>query len=528
MAQFRKLGCFSTIVALAAIAAPLAANADPAIRMSWQTFAQDPGRVASFRHAVAAMKGFSSADHTGANYRKSWEYWANIHGYFGPQSPFGTLAENLVRVRPSDRHFFNGVSDVTPPDQIAQDVWAQCEHGTPWFFAWHRLYLLLFEKQLQAAATDPDLRLPYWDYTDTGHLAMPAEFTQPTYKDGAGVDQPNPLYEDRRAPEWRAGGVTLDSNSTNVDDLLNNEKAFASYQSGVEQGVHGNVHCSVATGCPVADMGSVPYSANDPIFWIHHANIDRLWSCWSVLPGRTTPSDPAFVNQSYTFIDDAGAEITKKVGDLFTGTLVDYKYEQETNCARVNAPVAIIAAATPAASTFEMLASKPMLNMPTPPTRLTGAVTKVKVELRKDEASAPLHEMALGARVAEAARTQLILSGISFANPPGAQIYVYLEDAANPERREYAGTINFFGASPAGSHAHHNRAAATDAGAGLTRKFDVTAALRKLGAARPNLDSLTVSFEAANGRAGSTEAAEVETESELTVKSIDFRVVPGG
>lgn len=147
------------------IANPIVALGDQSVRLSWEDFAKDPQKVASLRKAVAVMKARSAADHSSADYRKSWEYWANIHGYFGPQSPFGTVASNRNRVAANNQHYFDGILDMTPPDQVASDVWANCQHSTlqnsaPWFFAWHRLFLLYFEKQLQDAASDATLRYP--------------------------------------------------------------------------------------------------------------------------------------------------------------------------------------------------------------------------------------------------------------------------------------------------------------------------------------------------------------------------------
>jgi len=100
--------------------------------------------------------------------------------------------------------------DNSPPDQIAADIWANCQHGTPWFFAWHRMYLLYFEKQLQAAAGDPTLRLPYWDYaTDP---TLPAAYRDATYVNEGGTTVPNPLRVEARQPglmrarrPWRRG-----------------------------------------------------------------------------------------------------------------------------------------------------------------------------------------------------------------------------------------------------------------------------------------------------------------------------------
>ncbi|WP_374293736.1 tyrosinase family protein [Streptomyces olivochromogenes] len=33
-------------------------------------------------------------------------------------------------------------------------------------------------------------------------------------------------------------------------------------------------------------MGSVAGAARDPIFWLHHSNIDRLWSSSPAHPSR--------------------------------------------------------------------------------------------------------------------------------------------------------------------------------------------------------------------------------------------------
>jgi tyrosinase len=54
-------------------------------------------------------------------------------------------------------------------------------------------------------------------------------------------------------------------------------------------GVHGGVH--VRTG---GDMGSVPTASYDPIFYLHHANVDRLWAQWQAdHPGVALPASEA-------------------------------------------------------------------------------------------------------------------------------------------------------------------------------------------------------------------------------------------
>jgi hypothetical protein len=60
-------------------------------RMKWQDFVSGPDgdkRLASLQKAVAKMKSLDNSPVDSADFRRSWKYWANIHGYLGPNSPF--------------------------------------------------------------------------------------------------------------------------------------------------------------------------------------------------------------------------------------------------------------------------------------------------------------------------------------------------------------------------------------------------------------------------------------------------------
>jgi tyrosinase len=57
-------------------------------------------------------------------------------------------------------------------------------------------------------------------------------------------------------------------------------------------------------------MGSVPKAARDPIFYLHHANVDRLWQVWIGMgQGRRNPVNPRnqtdqiWLNQVFNFYD---------------------------------------------------------------------------------------------------------------------------------------------------------------------------------------------------------------------------------
>jgi hypothetical protein len=503
---------FAKVVVLFLFAATAAAQTQT--RLSWQEFAKDPNRVASFRKAVATMKSRNTAAHNTAAYRTSWEYWGAMHGYFGTNSKVGTVANYIQRLKnqgiwqPGDEVYFAGISNLTPPDATAQAVWDQCQHGTPYFFPWHRLYLYYFERVLRAAAGDNTLRLPYWDYTNVSNLAMPVEFTTPTYKNAQGQTVSNPLYDARRAPGWNIPTtVALPQGDTNINNALTIVPFSGSsgFQSAIEGGVHGNVHCDVQD-CPLTVMGAVAYSSNDPIFWLHHCNIDRMWDCWKSIAGHNNPGSP-WTTKQFSYINETGAKVTKTISVLFDGSLIDYKYQQASNCARTTTAVAVAASADVAISASAAKAAKTKLAKPVilgtkKSAAIDSPVKKHTISLPA-EAKTPATAAAAPANLAlhpssqVPVKTELTLHGIHYAQHPGAQFQVYLERRDNPSRRALVGTISFF--SDLGGSEHHGTAV-------VDRVFDVTEALQGLVGAGEGLADVNVVFQATSSRRGSTTA----------------------
>ena len=307
------------------------------VRMRWQDFISGPDgarRLASLMAAVAKMKSLDATDpvQDPVNYRRSWHYWANIHGYYGSQSPDGTIQQQIDYLNSHglarDVKYYDGstgdgppITDQTPPDDIAQKIWATCEHGDDAnFFGWHRMYLYYFERVLRWAANDDTLRLPYWDYTDPTQEAIPAAF-----QDVASV-----LYDPKRQPRINNGSATLNPNATNVNDDLK-EPDYHTYENDIQDNIHGYVHCTVGPTCPVAHMGDVPVAGNDPVFYVHHANIDRLWACWQ--QSNVTPPG-TWQDQTFSFVDETGTLVTRPVKDFLDSTTLGYVYDNVSSCAR--------------------------------------------------------------------------------------------------------------------------------------------------------------------------------------------------
>jgi Common central domain of tyrosinase len=165
-----------------------------------------------------------------------------------------------------------------------------CQHGSPGFFTWHRAEAKAFEDALRAVGCE--VALPYWDWSSGPSTGVPEACRHPTYEDRDGNTVTNPLYSGPRAAEGqtvRSAGI----DSTAFDELAASAQAamtstsFSSFQNLIN-GVHGSVHVRVG-----GDMGAVPTASYDPIFYLHHANIDRLWARWQITHPALLPASEA-------------------------------------------------------------------------------------------------------------------------------------------------------------------------------------------------------------------------------------------
>ena len=140
--------------------------------------------------------------------------------------------------------------------------------GQQRFLPWHRVYLLVFELLLEGV--HPDVTIPYWDWTQPGEESIPGWLSSyiPTVPTATGA------ITVTRAP---GSSSWLSTIASNVPGTL----ALADYTSFVTQleDIHDLVHVWVG-----GTMSGIPTAPADPIFWMHHANIDRLWWQWQSSP----------------------------------------------------------------------------------------------------------------------------------------------------------------------------------------------------------------------------------------------------
>lgn len=171
-------------------------------------------------------------------------------------------------------------------------------HGTAFFLPWHREFLRRFELDLQRI--DPSVTLPYWDWTvdrSPASSLWSADFMGGDGDDNGRVTtgpfafstgQWNLIITDPPFDPGPALRRALGSGSLPRASQVNATLArtsYARFNSDLEIFVHNGVHNWVGGSM------SQSTSPNDPVFFLHHCNVDRLWAVWQALH----PDVPRFV-----------------------------------------------------------------------------------------------------------------------------------------------------------------------------------------------------------------------------------------
>ncbi|KAK6535910.1 hypothetical protein TWF281_000160 [Arthrobotrys megalospora] len=249
-----------------------------------------------------------------------------------------------------------------------------CTHADILFLSWHRPYLALYESLLHAEvqkiarefgdqatlASAADWRMPYWDWASDATIpALIGNTPRVTVKLPNGQNQQidNPLYGYKynfpsaqvQAREFPSDGFstarqtsrvaigTLNAQLANIGSnlrdrvyILLSDQGYSNFarfsNKGTTQAVNGKVdslesvhdviHATVGGGS--GEMGWVDYAAHDPLFFLHHTNIDRLFAMWqAVHQGKADdylkPTD-GFTSTYGTFAISRGSNINSNTG----------------------------------------------------------------------------------------------------------------------------------------------------------------------------------------------------------------------
>lgn len=265
------------------------------VRRSARTMSASDPDLAAYSRAVAAMKALPASD------PRNWNRFAAIHANF-------------------------------------------CPHGNWFFLPWHRAYLVSLERICRDLSGKADFALPYWDWSLDRQL--PAAFT-------TGTPQTNPLNHRRpgsltitddmtgpgvisrimQSPDFEAFGSSRPRGQTDTNARWQRRMGA---KTELEFNPHDGIHQTVG-----GDMGQVANASRDPIFYLHHANVDRLWSAWNARgnqnSGEAMWRNFAF-NRNFPQWDVA-------VSDLLSTGQLGYRYDNERGPFAADVPVEAVAAA---------------------------------------------------------------------------------------------------------------------------------------------------------------------------------------
>ena len=241
--------------------------------------ASDP-IIVSYRKAIAAMRLLPNSN------PRSWAYQAAIHGTTLPGPPL--------------------------------TAWNTCQHGNYFFWSWHRMYLYYFERIIRKMSGDATWTLPYWNWSTASQRHLPPMFR----------DVSSELYTSHRNSAINNGTGSLPGFDVDYSSAFAQTNFTTASSNAFLQGSpHGAVHVDIGGW-----MHDVPTAGQDPIFYLHHCNIDRLWNLWLAQGGgRTDPlSDNPWKNTLFTFFNETGAQVQMKGCDVLRAAdQLNYTYGGE-------------------------------------------------------------------------------------------------------------------------------------------------------------------------------------------------------
>jgi hypothetical protein len=457
----------------------VAASTPPLPRMPLEEFAQSTDLVAALRKGVASMKARKPSDPL------SWFYQAAIHG---------VTDEKIQEATKSDPQVAN-------VDQ--KKYWNQCPHfgqNSANFLPWHRGYTYYFERILRLHTGRDDFSLPYWNYTDPkSDRKFPAIYGIQYLDGNLDNDDPNninPLYDEQRDFYFtsyqhpltknlpllsltdEAVDISLPMKSPVFFGLTEREglgggiaDSDPSTRGLLESYPHDQIHRATGgiIGSIAGDMAVPPTAGFDPIFSVHHTNIDWLWVRWACMPAKTWGQLPPlswFEEKPWYFFDETGAEMNEPRRKYFNHRALGIRFKNEDpNCTPLELPMVIAAAENSVVRTAraETKIAAVETSLTVSPLRPT-AIRPVAASLESIGRNLP---PVSGAGAPQTARITLRVADIEADTRPsvGFDVHVTLGASNGLSRNDstFVGSVNLF------NHQHH--------GMPISQDFDATTAL---------------------------------------------------
>lgn len=396
--------------------------------------------------AIGKMKALSCDDPT------SWYYQGGIH-WVPDDGEDGSNLKNGNPLCPG----YNGTT------AALKTAWDNCTHTNGMelhFLVWHRLYIYYFEDIVRAKSGKADFALPYWNYIDQKDAVMPAVFAQKkssVFEPArcTVLNQGKPIEKKEYGP-----GRDLD-----ITKLMKNT-LYSVFNSNIDAAPHGAMHIYIGGETNGETFFNAIYQATtegglmaqvmsagfDPVFWLHHAEIDYLWQQWMNSPKGQKPNLSELQKKPipYNFIDRDGKPATLTVEQAY-----NMAFSLPVSYDSMQKPVNI-------AEARSLMNEKPQ-ESGTAPTEIAHSTTPHVVKGKEISFSTKL-EMQPGSLAdtirSQANRRVILYLTVSFTKEPKGSYHLYLQNGANKQGSttpKFIGNMTFFGAA---LHAHHGAATA--------------------------------------------------------------------
>lgn len=170
-------------------------------------------------------------------------------------------------------------------------------HGDVGFLPWHRAFVLDFERTLQAI--DESVAVPYWRFDQPAPTVFTLDFMGlPSGSNIVKFRSGHPLQTwvtnghpgIVRDPLFAVGKAPTLLNEAQTFALEGGARSYGNF-ARMEVHPHGDAHTSFSN--VISPISFVPTAVRDPLFFMLHANVDRLWAKWQWLRHRADVADRA-------------------------------------------------------------------------------------------------------------------------------------------------------------------------------------------------------------------------------------------
>lgn len=222
------------------------------------------------------------------------------------------------------------------------------------------------------------------------------------------------------------------------------ETKFCHFNKLLDSKPHGQIHNGVGD---IRNMGAVPWAARDPVFWVHHSQVDRIWASWNAAGGQN-PTDPSFLSMQYTFARPDGTAVLVTNEDMLDIATLGYDYQTLIP----TDPIPPVEGSIPALCPGEAVAGNRYLVSETNATVniiLGSAPATVNVNISSDGLAGGQVMQSLAVKSAETdTGIYLRFTGMMAQTAVGTSFGVYLGlpigAAPSPDSPYYAGVLHYF------------------------------------------------------------------------------------